>query len=303
MKATQSDLFGNGIAENDDDVAPQKKRVGFIDGDIVGYRACWGGTETVHFEEDDEGLELADLNKAKRIFSYMIKEIVDTLQLDEVVVCYSGKDNFRKKAVPFYKSNRTTPKPVLLAPLKDWSTKHFKTAKYEAIEADDLIGIECTRKVVGEERIAVSIDKDFLSVPINFYDFKKKIMHRTTWLEAFRNLCMQICKGDAVDGFSGLKGYGEKKTKIYLDEVFKNLKNVGDRACYVAAVFQEMISKFKEVYGEEINGEDLFWANTQCAYILRGEDYDAKARRIRLIDKHNFVFAITQTLEGRSQWI
>ena len=81
----------------------------------------------------------------------------------------------------------------------------------------------------GYDKVIVSIDKDFYSVPCTFYRDLPTNTEGAVVVskeEADYNLMKQIIMGDTADNYKGITGYGEKKTETFLSEGKKTLADV-----------------------------------------------------------------------------
>ena len=90
------------------------------------------------------------------------------------------------------------------------------------LEADDTARIINEDKVTYDfgEKIIVSIDKDFYSIPCKFYrdlpDYRTVI--EVSKEQANYNLMKQVIMGDSADNYSGIPGWGKAKTTKWLNE-------------------------------------------------------------------------------------
>lgn len=289
----EHDLFGELLTQN----KTIKRRVGFIDADILMYRACCVGMKPIVFgsDDDEDVIEVYDFNLVSQIFDESLIKVVEQFNLDQFYLCISHKENFRKKVVPYYKSNRTQEKPIHLDRLKDYANNNYDCIILAGTEADDVCAIKCTQQVKGEYRIAVSVDKDFLTVNMVFANLNTGIEHTTTWLDAFRGLCIQALMGDRVDGYLGLKGFGKVKSAKVVDDYIlsSSQKTIVGSTSFVAKVFNGLMETYLKEFSE--NGsmsydecEEYFWQQIQCLYLLRDGDYDIENKKVRLITHNNF---------------
>lgn len=296
----QTDLFG------DEPKVKAKKRIGYIDADIVAYKACCAGNKSIIFGsgEDEDYIEINDFKMVQEIFDDTVERITNTHKIDESYLCFSHNTNYRKCIIPYYKSNRTQEKPIHLKRIINYAKEKYNCIEHAGLEGDDVCGIYCTAKPkAGESRIGISIDKDFKTLPIIFIDLSNG-ESKISWLDSFRNLCIQILTGDAVDGYKGLKNVGKVKAgKIVDDIIVGQLKHtVGSKSfvagsiMYLKAEFKKVMVKCEEIsmgdgylYDEAIDEcEKYFWQQVQCAYILRDGDYDVENKKVRLITHNNF---------------
>ena len=170
-----------------------------IDGDIIGYRI---GFST---EEENEKIVIS------RVATFIETMLWEDLEAETYQGYLTGKENFRydiARTAP-YKGNRTAPKPKHLQLIRDYLVSAWDFQVSVGQEADDSIAIEHTAR--NNESIIASIDKDFLQLRGNHWNFVKKEMTFVTEEEAIKNFYRQVLTGDRVDNIIGLKGIGPVK--------------------------------------------------------------------------------------------
>lgn len=248
-----------------------------FDGDLLCYQASsavqkdidWGdGLYTCH----------AYLGDAQDTLVTTLNTIIKDLGLKEgddvdYYFMFSDRDsNFRKVLNPFYKSNRRNHrKPTCYWALVDALDEVCEDVSAEfvkapSLEGDDLLGIYSTRYM--DDSIIVSMDKDFKTLPVKFYDYNKKefIDNRRNYKQAFYNTCLQTLTGDATDGYKGCKGVGKVKAKSILDKVLKE-----DKDLWVATT--DTFLKAGMTHEDAIN-------EFRMAHILWDGDYDFKSNKL-----------------------
>lgn len=243
----------------------KKPTIMLLDGDVLVYKVGfaaevnteWGnGLHTWH----------AKVNEAAPAMDKIIEELRDHLRADKIVVALTCHEtvNFRKAFWPAYKENRrNVRKPLLWKALREYLVKQYDTRVKDFIEADDILGILSTMPNTGQNRIIASIDKDFKSIPGQYYNIKDKHLEEITEDEADQNFYRQCLTGDAVDNYPGLKGCGPVKANRILAGAHPN-----DRwACVVSA------------YEHAGQTEEFALAQARCARILRFTDYDSKTKK------------------------
>ena len=244
------------------------KRVLLIDADILVYQtACaaevpidWGGgLWTLH---SDMGAAACDIESR-------IANIRNALSGDELIFALTSTEmNFRKELFPAYKSNRkAVRRPVVWKPLREYLYECYPVFERPGLEGDDCLGIIATRPVVTDvERVLVSIDKDFKTIPGKHYNMSKpdEGVYEISETEADYFFMLQTLTGDAADGYPGLPGTGPKKAAKIL-EPENNLK---DWWTVVLAA-----------YNKEGLSNAVALSQAQCARILRASDYDFKNKK------------------------
>jgi len=172
-----------------------------IDGDIIGYRI---GFST---EEENEKIVVS------RVATFIETMLWEDLQTESYQGYLTGKDNFRNDIAVTapYKGNRTAPKPKHLQFIRDYLISAWDFKVSEGQEADDEIAIEHVAR--DYESVIASIDKDFMQLRGQHWNFVKKEMTVITEEEALFNFYIQVLTGDRVDNIIGLKGVGPVKAK------------------------------------------------------------------------------------------
>ena len=202
--------------------------------------------------------EAYDINKCILFIEDNLNRFIDiipnTVQCELVI---GDKHNFRKDINPEYKSNRPS-KPPIYEKILEEVNKRFKPISLRNLEADDTCRILYEDKSFypNLEKIIVSIDKDFYSVPCAFYrDLPGKELVFTDYDTAQYHLFKQIIMGDSTDNYSGIPGYGEGKAKKFLE---------------YSRIEQDVIKLFEE------NGltKDDYYRNKYMAQIISIAQYD-----------------------------
>ena len=233
-----------------------------IDGDMLAYKIGFSCEVETEWTNDIWTLH-TNLAEMKREVHVFLDKIQAKLGVDDFHIVFSPRTNFRYRLMPSYKAGRKGKrKPMGLKPLKRWVLEQFDGELAQDMEADDLIGIICTRDP--EDTIAVSGDKDFATLPITWFNHMKDITLRTTPEQAKYNHLVQTLAGDPVDGYAGVKGVGVKTAKKILDKGEPTWDTV------VAA------------YEKADMTEEEALLNARMAYILHDKDYNRITKEIKL---------------------
>ena len=185
---------------------PQKL---LIDADILVYQYSVTVEHEVDWGDDVWSL-WADVKEAKELILNYLESLKEMTGVDDLVFCFSHKDNFRKSIYPNYKYNRKSKrKPVCYKPIKEWLVNNYNSAEWEGLEADDVLGILSTSNLVGENNIVVSEDKDLLTIPGLLWRNGELLIIKKE--QADYNHLYQTLVGDTTDGYGGLKGVGHKR--------------------------------------------------------------------------------------------
>lgn len=244
------------------------KKVLLLDGDVLVYRTAFASERVIDW---GEGLHTLDSNAAEACSSidFQINALVELLEADEIVVALTCHEtpNFRKAFYPTYKENRTVKrKPICWKPLREHLRTEWSAKIKPNMEADDTMGILSTMSHPGEQRIIVSIDKDFKTIPGLFYnmsDGKSGQIQEFSEAEADYFFMTQTLTGDVVDNYPGCQGIGPKSAAKILGEG----KSLGD-----------MWNAVLKAYAKAGFGGEYALNQARCARILRAGDYDFKKK-------------------------
>jgi DNA polymerase-1 len=211
--------------------------------------------------------------------NYQITEWMNELDADEVIVCLTDSENWRKRVMPTYKANRAgAPKPEMLGALKQYLIDHYRTYIRPELEADDVMGILSTHhKLVKGEKIIVSIDKDMKTIPGWLFNPDKDLKPRYIEEdEADYWHLMQTLTGDSTDGYPGCPGIGPKKAQLLMCVAGYDAIEFNKDWRDVAWVMIENAYKSRGL------GLSDALMNARVARILRAEDYNFKRKEVRL---------------------
>ncbi|MBA1211541.1 hypothetical protein [Pseudomonas oryzihabitans] len=287
-----------------------KKRIALLlDGDFLVYSAMSAAEEEVDWGEDIWSLQ-CDHKKARAILRASIRGIKERLKEfndAELVMIFSGDNNWRKGVLETYKANRKGKRKPVGYPefvrqcLEDTET-YLRTFKWDGLEGDDVIGILATNpEFLGvDEAIPVSCDKDFKTIPGRFYHLTTNKVLNHTEEEANRWHLYQTIKGDVTDGYGGIPGCGEKVGTVDIMEwlqaptyfyqavkVMKSGPRKGEEVPYWTSRTMEEANQIPEMEPavnlwdcivslaakQGMSEEDLL-KQAQVARILRSSDFD-----------------------------
>jgi DNA polymerase-1 len=228
-----------------------------IDGDIIAYKAAasaevatnWGnGQWTLHSFEPDVEVRIED----------QIHKLLEA-PVQDCVIAFTDKKNFRKDVAPYYKANRKdTRKPMLLDYAKKYMSLQYNTIMYRNLEADDVLGILGTKN---RDTIIWSEDKDLLTIPAKHWINGEVV--EITEAEANYQFLYQTLIGDSTDNYKGCPTIGPKTANKILSS-----------GCTWEAVVEAFKSKGLS--------EEVALENARLARILRDGEYNTETGEVKL---------------------
>ena len=183
-----------------------------IDGDILTYRTCWACQTQVQWE-DDIVTTATNLKEVKAQADATIAHWQEQLGVEQLIICFSPKGGkyFRHNILESYKGTRkASQKPMGYHSLVEYLKHKYSYLQVPMLEADDTLGIlatngECSRNII------VSVDKDMLTIPCEYYNMDKEVTETVdTKLADYMHL-YQTLVGDSTDNYKGCPGVGPKK--------------------------------------------------------------------------------------------
>ena len=242
-------------------------RVAIIDADILLYKACRLAEEEVDWG-DDQWVLWSDLNVVKHIFDTQVDTIVDEMGADRTILCFSDKENYRKKINPEYKANRRGGrKPLCFKQALQYCKDTYPHRVFESLEADDVIGIIATTENENEY-VVVSEDKDLLTVPGIHWDLAEKRIFTISEEDADYNFFLQTLVGDSTDNYKGCPKIGKVTAERILSTAKKEKKDL----------WKTVLLEFKNA---GMTKKDAV-INARMARILRSHEYNLNTGKIEL---------------------
>ena len=238
------------------------------DGDIFLYAACKAVEQVFTWEEHLHSV-VSDSEEARMKMESDIDAVHKTIQnwlgkKLNIVVCFSGADNWRKNVLESYKAKRIgSIKPLAYRPVRDWFMKNYDCRIEYGLEADDIMGIESTTSQ--DDCIIVSEDKDLKGVPGWLFnpakDSKPYLIekHAADYFHMY-----QALMGDLVDGYSGCPGIGPISACSVLGDV--ELKQTEEQ------LWEKVVSAYRKAK----LGLEVAQVQATVARILRVGEWDAK---------------------------
>ena len=185
-----------------------------IDADSLLYSACY----------EFENLEKAYFEFCGRVNSIKQAVYARAERIEQVVLCFTTKTNFRHTIYPEYKKHRRTItdeqralidrskalKGLVYTRVKDWCQISL------TLEADDLV-IDLANK----GWLVSAIDKDVINqCPTDCFNYKKWEWYEALTLDQIhKNILVQAIQGDSTDNIKGVVGMGAVKAKKEVEKV------------------------------------------------------------------------------------
>ena len=233
-----------------------------VDGDMLAYRAAFASEYETKWDDDHWTL-LSSETEMKAEVERFFENLSKTLRSDDILPVFSPRENFRLDIFPAYKANRKDKrKPLGLRWLVQWIQSKYNGIMAENMEADDLIGILCTRNPT--KTVAVSGDKDFGTLPVAWYNPLKDEKRMSSPQEASNFHLIQTLAGDSTDGYMGVKGIGVVTAKKLLDKD--------------GYTWDTVVKAYEKA---DMTEEDSF-LTARLAYILHDKDYNEETKEIKL---------------------
>jgi len=243
----------------------------FVDADIIAYEAAAQAQFMIDWDDGAGGRVYTDLPLALEVAAQTIGKIVRYCGPD-LVLCWSGHENFRKVINPQYKANRIGKvRPTLLKEVRREMSREYPSMTEVALEADDLLSIMAT---AAEDTVIATIDKDLMNTPGWHFNWRRPgdDVFNVGYIEAEANFYRQILTGDPTDGYSGCPGVGPVRADKILD---------GTRGDGVAAWYAIL-----EAYDSKGLTAEHALLMARMAYILQHGDYNFKTGEVKLWVPH-----------------
>ena len=213
-----------------------------------------------------------DISLAEKYIDNNIDRLCKTLNTNQFELVVGDVKNFRKILFPQYKANRK-PKPEIYQYVFNLIRDKYGFTSLPYLEGDDTCRIIFEDKNYKSEyqKVIVSIDKDFYSVPCNFF----RDLNDNTTIEkiekndAEQDLYYQVLVGDTADNYKGIPNFGDKKYQEVID-------NKGG-----CLSIQDVINLFHDY---RLTNEELSY-NFKCAEIVNQAAYNYILEQMKEVDR------------------
>lgn len=243
-----------------------------LDADFLVYQAMSASEVETKWDDDVYTLE-CDHNQAWEILNSSIENIIAKRKAwmnSKIIMCFTDKVNWRKEVLPTYKANRKgNRKPTGYVDFVDrcMQIDEWNSFLRPTLEGDDCMGILATMpKLVGCESATIaSPDKDFKTIPCEFFWMTTGEILTITEEEADYWHMYQTLVGDTTDGYKGCPQIGATKAPKILED------NKDDMWSAVVKCFEKA----------KLTEEDAL-VQARVARICRYTDYDFKTKEVKL---------------------
>jgi len=233
----------------------------YIDGDLIQYRFSIAN-------QNKEGT--TDFERAKKQVADYLSKIEDRVFAEKMTIVFSERKNYRKTLNRCYKSNRQGDKPILFNLVREFMKNNYVCISENYIEADDLLGIICTREYENEIPVLVSYDKDMRTLPVTIYNPQTDEFEKMTPEAAETVFWTQCVTGDTTDGYYGIPGVGPKGAVAIVEEIMAKES------------FDEKLNVLLREYAWRYLDTEYALRQCQMAYILRNGDFDFEKKLVKL---------------------
>ena len=234
-----------------------------IDGDILTYRTCWAVQNEVDWG-DGVITTATNLEELETQTQNTLRYWQEKLNVSRFMICFSDKSSkyFRHKILEEYKGNRKAgKKPLGYNFLVEHIKEVYNTFTLPNCEADDALGILATDGMFARN-IIVSIDKDMLTIPCEYFNMDTEVTETVTETLANYMHLYQTLVGDSTDNYKGCPGVGPKKaTEILQDPTWDAVVKAFEKAGLT---------------------EDDALVQARVARILRADDYNFNKEEVIL---------------------
>lgn len=228
-----------------------------VDVESLVYKAATASEEVTTYEPMIWCMRYS-MYKVEEFFNTLLNDIAGITGDDDFIFVFGGERNFRKVINPFYKANRVDQrKHPMLGIVKKYILEKYNTTFTDWLEADD--GCRILYEANPFRNTIISIDKDLRTFPVKVLnpDKLEEGIVKITPEQADYNLALQLIMGDKTDGYGGVPGYGEAKTRKLL------------QACEGKITLDKCIELFQKAGGNYID----FIHTYNMAHIIGRNDY------------------------------
>ncbi|GCE65715.1 5'-3' exonuclease [cyanobiont of Ornithocercus magnificus] len=232
-----------------------------VDADVILYSACLSAEYDLEYNEylTVVASYFDDARRHVERQLHYIKRRFDA-QNSNLILFFSGENNFRKELSTQYKSQRLRKKPCGYWRLLKYLEGTYHTQRWPRIEADDAIGIYAT-SAPPYTCIVISPDKDLRQIPGQLFNPNTNELSHISPTDGARWHLIQTLAGDRSDNYPGCPGLGASRATSLLDKKGYSWQNV------------------VKAFALKNLDQDTALLNARLARILTKNDYDFKLQR------------------------
>ena len=190
-----------------------------IDADSLLYKVGFALEDKIDWDSDDKPSYYSNVQQQFSSIKSTIDSILMATGCDDYELWLTGKSNFRDDNPLGYKANRTSlRKPTDFSLLFHKVVYQLEANVARGYEADDVVVYK--KDTYFEDYVLCAIDKDVLYQTEGVhYNYGKDELVTVTADEAIWFAYYQTLAGDAVDGYKGVPGIGDKRARAILDGI------------------------------------------------------------------------------------
>lgn len=227
-------------------------KVGFA----IEEKTYWNEFDVEVGQDDSPDITLdTDLEQCFKTFDQLIDNIMFATECDDLLLVFSGKDNFRLSLPTSYKENRNDArKPTGYSQILQYAKDSYPFVVTDGYEADDYV--VWLKTTSNEDIVLCAIDKDIIyQTAGTHYNYGKDEWIEVNEWEAIWFAYYQTLTGDQSDGYKGCKGIGDKRARAAL---------------------------------AECSNENELWEAVVDLYVSKGHDPEEALWTMRLANMHQF---------------
>ena len=217
-------------------------------------------------------VELQPLSYALQIIGSMMKDIINSVGMEQVVIYIGGDNNFREaEAVMkgYKESRKKKPKPQYYHQCREYLMKSWGAIKVDGEEADDAVAQMYTSCELDEQFcIIATIDKDLNTVQGWKYNYDKKEFFYVSRWDAMYNFYKQLLMGDKQDDIAGVPGIGIKTAETILGQCNSEMEMYKASLEAYNKAFKVQVTAQNRKYADKI-GEKILRENANLLHMRR----------------------------------
>ena len=259
-----------------------------IDGDIFIYQAAAASERPIQWDEDLWTLH-SSLSDAVQYFEDKLASALENIaqfhkaEVKPIIALSDPTGRyFRKDIWPAYKANRKTKRsPLVRRALFDYVAEKYETYTRPGLEGDDVLGIlQTSPYIVKGEKVTVSSDKDFKTIPGKHYNMDKEEFMTVRPAGAAYFHMVQTLTGDSTDGYPGCPDIGPKTAEKLFAKTVETIPLGEDSSLSPEDVYAVLWPITVKAYERAGLSQDYALTMARLARICQRDDYDFKKKEV-----------------------